>query len=292
MTGTGNAMRVRPWLALMGVLAGGPVWALQILEAADHAELSAVVSSQAVNRIALEGDRIARVVQSSGAFTVEHDPVRGDLYLYPAPGGAAAPGGADASGGMQGPYGGQASGHAFDPSVTLYLGTERGFTYRLSLTAVARESAQVLIRNGVLAGNGSERGAAGQGRETELAELIRAVAQRRPLAGYAIVPAPNAGDPNANIANPEGDVSPVEVWRGARFTARVFWVRAGAEVGAADLAEARAPGVAAAWLAPAARPAEGSPGDGGPAYGGPGQDGEARRFAIVVERSVVSENGP
>lgn len=302
MRGTENTMRAWRWLVLLCVLAGGPAGALQILQAVDHAELSAEVSSQAVNRIALEGDRIARVVQSSGAFTVEHDPVRGDLYLYPAPGGAAVPGGAEVPGGAP------AHGRAPAPPVTLYLGTEHGFTYRVSLTAVARDSAQILIRNGTLARTGPARGAAAQTREMELAELVRAVAQHRPLAGYVIVPAPKVVEPDARIENPAGNVSLIEVWRGPRFTARVLSVRAGAHVSASDLAESRAPGVAAAWLAPAdgaalgsaahGSAAHGSPENGSPAHGnrengGAGRGGEeGRRLAIVVQRNGFSESAP
>ena len=32
-------------------------------------------------------------------------------------------------------------------TVTLFLGTEKGFTYRLALAATMRDSAQILIRN-------------------------------------------------------------------------------------------------------------------------------------------------
>ena len=43
------------------------------LEAADHAELAAAISARGVNRIALHGDRIAKVVRSPDGFAVEHD---------------------------------------------------------------------------------------------------------------------------------------------------------------------------------------------------------------------------
>ena len=57
--------------------------AMQILEAADHAELEAVVSDRAVSRITLAGDRVARVIRGAVGFAVEHDKARGDLYLRP-----------------------------------------------------------------------------------------------------------------------------------------------------------------------------------------------------------------
>jgi len=72
-------------LLVMGALALPlPALAMQILDAADHAEIAAEISATGVNRIALAGDRIARVVRSPDGFAVEHDPASGDLYLKPA----------------------------------------------------------------------------------------------------------------------------------------------------------------------------------------------------------------
>ena len=102
---------------------------MQILDAADHAELAAEISATNVNRIALHGDRIAKVVRAPDGFEVEHDARSGDLYLRPSVPGAA---GAVRAG----------------DSVTLFIGTEKGFTYRLTLTPAVRDSAQILIRNG------------------------------------------------------------------------------------------------------------------------------------------------
>ena len=108
-----------------------PAAAMQILDAADHAELAAEISATGVNRIALAGDRIARVVRAPGGFAVEHDAGSGDLYLRPAGPRAKTP----AS---------EADPHA---PVTLFIGTEKGFTYRLTLMPADRDSAQILIRN-------------------------------------------------------------------------------------------------------------------------------------------------
>ena len=107
-----------------------PAAAMQILAAADHAELTAEVSGRAVSRIALMDDRIARVIRAPDGFAVEHDPARGDLYLRP-PGA----GGADGTKTMR------------DRPVTLFLGTEKGFTYHLTLAVRDRGSAQILIRD-------------------------------------------------------------------------------------------------------------------------------------------------
>ena len=133
-------------LLIIYIGSSATAWALQILEASDHAELAAEISDTDVNRIALDGDRVSRVIQSPGGFTVEHDPVRGDLYLHPDAAAvfAAAPGGLPAPAGAPAP-------------ATLYVGTEQGFTYRLSLSAVSRDSAQILIRNAAIAAGSADR---------------------------------------------------------------------------------------------------------------------------------------
>ena len=125
---------------LAAFAAPGPAAAMQILDAADHAELAAEISATQVNRIALHGDRIAKVVRAPDGFAVEHDGASGDLYLRPA--------------------GRVASDEA---AVTLFVGTEKGFTYRLTLIPAVRGSAQILIRNAaVLARQGA--GGPGNGR--------------------------------------------------------------------------------------------------------------------------------
>ena len=192
-------------LIYMGAVAvSAPAAAMQILEAADHAELAAEISAAGVNRIALAGDRIARVVRSPDGFTVEHDAASGDLYLRPAVPAVA--------GNAAGP--GLASPAAGDP-VTLFIGTEKGFTYRLTLTPADRDSAQILIRNAQAVPDEAAAGLplAGDPRMATLVRLVRAVARRELLPGYAI----QAG----------GGLSPsgftfIETWRGPRFAAHVL----------------------------------------------------------------------
>ena len=252
----GRTLAALLFAQLMTVWAAGPAQALQIIEAVDHAELTAEVSSTEVNRVALDGDRVARVIQSPGGFTVEHDPVRGDLYLYPT---GTIASGADAQ--SRAPFAAAAAARAparRAAAVTLYLGTERGFTYRLSLTVAERDSAQILIRNSTGVARTGSGDAAADGYPNELAALIRAVARREPLPGYVIVPAPGVIDPP-----PAGSL--VEVWRGPRYTARVFRTSADGADDASALADLEGPRVAAAWLSPDGR----------------GPDGE--RLAVVVE---------
>ena len=226
--------------------APAPAAAMQILAAADHAELTAEVSGRAVSRIALMDDRIARVIRAPDGFAVEHDPARGDLYLRP-------PVAADADGMKTMP----------DRPVTLFLGTEKGFTYRLTLSVRDRASAQILIRDP--AARTAETGAApaSDARIGALAALVRAIARREPPPGTVI--AAGDGAPGA----PGGADGTIETWRGARFTARVLEVDEDAFADAAELATAEGPGVAAAWLS------------------GPGTGPSGGRIAVVIHSSTI-----
>ena len=198
-----------------------PAAAIQVLDASDHAELEAAVSATGVSRVAVADDRIRRVIRSPGGFDVEHDATSGDLYLRPL--GASDPAWDE---------------FPVDPlPITLFLGTERGFTYRLTLTPDVRPSAQVLIRNPATSAGPMAEGPAGAIRDARVAELVRlvrAVARREPLPGYVVEPSRSAGQTT-------------ETWRGARFVAHVLTVDPG--IDATALPERFATGVAAVWIA-------------------------------------------
>ena len=238
-------------LLAAGTLAtAAPARAMQILEAADHGELAAEISATGVSRIALSGDRVRRVVRAPGGFAVEHDPESGDLYLRPV---------APAAGPET----------AYQP-VTLFIGSERGFTYRLTLTPAMRDSAQILIRNADAAlADLVKRGAGASGpRVAALVRLVRAVARREVPAGYEIVPGGGEAD----------GLAVVETWRGPRFAAHVVEAGDGPGAGAgapdaAALAGTMSGGgarVAAVWLAP------------------PGSGRSGGRLAVVVTEAVAS----
>ena len=259
----GDHLRWRAGIAALGLVlliymgSGATAWALQILEASDNAELVAEISDSDVNRIALDGDRVSRVIQSPGGFTVEHDAVRGDLYLYPDAPGLFAP----APDNLPAPAGAPAP-------VTLYLGTEQGFTYRLSLTVVSRDSAQILIRNAAVAAEPVDRvRTVGGDRRGELVSLVLAVARREPVAGYVIVP---AVEPVMSTER----VSLLELWRGPRFTARVLRTSAGNVEDMRDaeqLARLYGAPVAAAWIS------------------APGHGPNGERIAVLVEQNDRTE---
>ena len=238
--------------------AGKSVSGTRVLEASDHAELAAEVSASGVVRIALPGDRVARVIRAPGGLRVEHDPARGDLYLHPPADGP------DPSGSVSGSGGGPSAAPEAAPRV-LFIGTERGFTYRLSLMPALTGASQILIRNPAVMASAPASGSVAEehdGRVGALVELIRAVVRRAPLAGHAI----NAGGPDAG-ARVSG-LTVIETWRGTgafprpRFTALLLEVGPStpwAAEGAADLAGTLVPEtigalpgagpVAALWLA-------------------------------------------
>ena len=158
------------------------------------------------------------MIRAPGGFVTEHDPETGDLYLRPT-----------------------AAGQGTDPEasdrapVILFIGTEKGFTYRLTLTPSDRDSAQILIRNGAAVARGVDPaavtsgadpriGVRGRPRVAALVGLIRAVARREPPAGYAI-----------ETGRAIGGLPVIETWRGPRFAAHVV-ESDGAVSDAADLA--------------------------------------------------------
>ena len=270
---------------IYGASVSGPsVSGTRVLEAADHAELAARVSASGVVRIALPGDRIARVVRAPGGLRVEHDPASGDLYLHPA-GGAAAAGSAAAPEAVSGaaPEIRAEAAPQVAPEV-LFIGTERGFTYRLSLMPAPAGASQILIRNPAVMASAFTPARTVEGRDHRvraLVGLIRAVARREPLPGHAI----HAGGTVAGTG--VAGLTVIETWRGPRFTALVLEAgpsAPGGAEGAADLAGtlvpetlvpetiAALPGtgpVAALWLA------------------APGTGPSGGRLAVAVRESVA-----
>ena len=210
---TKTRRRLRSALLACLALASGEALAMQVLNATDHAALEAEVSATAVSRIALSDDRIARIVRPPGGFTVEHDAVRGDLYLRPL-------------------------GPETPETATLFLGTERGFTYQLTLTVADRDAAQVLIRNPDAAED-ADTPAPGDARIAELVALIQAVAERRPPAGVTVEGATGARRAGLEV---------VETWRARRFTARVLALGPDSPTDAAALGAQAGPAVAAVWI--------------------------------------------
>ncbi|MYF07042.1 MAG: hypothetical protein F4233_03980 [Rhodospirillaceae bacterium] len=210
--------------------ASAPASAMQLLEAVDHAELAAEVSATDVNRIALLGDRVARVVRAPDGYAVEHDAVSGDLWLRLSDMAAAA-----------------------RAPATLFIGTEKGFTYRLTLTPSARDAVQILIRNAdalpdVAAGASRSPVSASDPHIAMLVKLVRSVARREPLGGYDILSGGSASAAGLTL---------IETWRGPRLRALVFEAGRSAPLGGDGLAGlagtiAALPGagrVAALWLA-------------------------------------------
>ena len=208
---------------------GASVPGTRVLEEADHAELRAEIAATGVVRIALVDDRIARAVRGAGRFETEHEPANGDLYLRlldAAAGGGGADRVGEASKAIE-------TAPAVGPQV-LFVGTEKGFTYRLTLVPVAGGPAQVLIRNPAAGKPATPATTSADARIGALVRLVRAVARREPLAGYAIHAglawtAIRAGAV-AGTSVPGSTV--IETWRGPRFAALVFEVGPSAPEGA------------------------------------------------------------
>ena len=247
-----NLKGMKIMVGLLMVKLTTPAMALQVLDAVDHAELTAVVSSSHVSRIALVEDRIEQVVRGPDGFEMEHDPHRGDIYLKP----QIQPGREAWEFQEEQGHPGVPGKPATEPEKTLFIGTEKGFTYRLKLKVEDRDSAQILIRSSQArsagageigeSGPGRRDGGSGDPRIAVLAGLVRAVANRTPLSGYSIT---RGGLTGMHVDG----LSVVEVWRGPRFTAEVVEL-VGTELektdagGLAERLGAMGRSVAAAWV--------------------------------------------
>ena len=211
----------------------------RILDAADHAELVAEMASDGVVRVALLGDRIARVIRAPGEFAIEHDPAAGDLYLRPAA--EQAPRESDAP-----PMPGVPHGPVdLATPATLFVGSEKGSTYRLTLTPVAGGPAQILIRGVEPEPEDAGPPVTENGRVAAIAGVIRAVASGVPPAGYVVEPV------DRDAGSGDGIV-PLEVWRGPGRDAVVLAMDADVPADAPALAERLGPDVLAVWIGPAA----------------------------------------
>jgi len=197
---------------------GASVPGTRVLEAADHAELRAEIAATGVVRIALVDDRIARAVRGAGRFETEHEPANGDLYLRLLD--AAAGGGADRVGEASKAI---ETAPAVGPQV-LFVGTEKGFTYRLTLVPVAGGPAQVLIRNPAVGKPATPVATSADDRIGALVRLVRAAARREPFPGYVIHAGPARTPIRAGAASGTSvhGSTLIETWRGPRFAALVF----------------------------------------------------------------------
>ena len=241
-----------------GLVAGTlPATAMQVLDATDHAELAAEISATGVSRVALAGDRIVRVVRAPDGYEVEHDAATGDIYLRPAATHTGLSAGAPAAYGPEGAT-------VQDP-VTLFVGTERGFTYRLELTSVPRSSAQILVRNAdAMQAEPSGPLPGGDPHVAELVRLVTAVARREPLPGHRI---------HAGGGSPAPGLRTVETWQGPLLTALVL---------EADALPAPSGGSAAAGLAGTLRDALATGRLAALWLAGPGTGPDGGRLAVAV----------
>lgn len=192
--------------------------ATRILDAADHAELEAGIAMGGLVRVTLLDDRIARVIHSPGDVAAEHDPDEGDIYIRLPEAGEAAP-------------------------VALFVGSEKGFTYRLTLTPVPGGSAQLLIRNPATGRGDSPAHAGGDMRLADIAALIRAVANRAPLPGFRV-------EPGGEGMRVDGGAV-LEIWRGMHREAWLLALPGDPEHSSEDaavLADRFGPGIVAAWV--------------------------------------------
>ncbi len=113
-------------LGFLGVLFLLPLYAMQHIPIKDGEKITGSISSKHLNRIYLTNDRIERVKTLEGQFQFQHDERSGELYIKP---------------------------HSanLDKELNLYITSEQGFTYALTLLPDS-ETAQTLALDNASAG--------------------------------------------------------------------------------------------------------------------------------------------
>ena len=199
--------------------------------------LAVEISATEVTRITLIGDRIARVIRSPGGFAAEHDPASGDLYLRPLD---------------------RAFGAGPAKPAALFVGTEKGFTYRLDADARrGRPGAGADPQSGRVRGPWRIGGKRSARRRSGGADpgggAARAARRLRDRGGSA--PRPGRVRHSGGLARSGLHGAGARPWPGGAADA-------------AALAELLGPGIAAAWMS------------------GPGPDGD--RHAVAVHENAGS----
>lgn len=164
-------MRTRALLSSLtfAAIIVAPAEAQQILEATDGQVVSGYVSSTGVTRLSFVGDAAASVQMGQGgdgpAFSIVHEPAKGDLYLTLA----------------RDPRQGERASAA-----SFFVTTREGFTYQVELAAREVPSTQISIRNPEITLRASKARAASDPQEVRIVTLTRAMWSSLTVDGYRI----------------------------------------------------------------------------------------------------------
>jgi type-F conjugative transfer system secretin TraK len=132
------------------------VQANQRIPVQEGVEVNALVSVNALNRLAVENDRIVSVKGNSGQFELDKDTELGQVFLKPLV--------------SEGP-------------IPIFISTEKGYTYHLGLTTHDRGAESVLLTPiGEVSAKWQQSGSY----ETVLKKIIKAMHTQSPLEGFVI----------------------------------------------------------------------------------------------------------
>ena len=193
-----NTLKPERFLSLTLLLLWGvsaPVFSAQTFVMNEHERLEARISSKELNRLQVTGERIASVFGSQGTFSLEHEEVKGQVFLKVQEGAPS----------------------RMDVSVV----TESGLTQDLVLRVMPGEGQTLLLKPSKSSTPSSLTWSPGTQRDSsETLELIRVMASKGTEFGY-----------HRQIVSQtlslwrDVEVRVVEIWRGEGLEGRVYEVR-------------------------------------------------------------------
>ena len=135
-------------------------FALQIKEVQEGAEIHAGISVYDLNRIRLKGDRIISAKANVGDINISYEETTGDIFIKPAAAGSST-------------------------IINLFLVSEKGYTYKLLLTATDRMSTQIVLRNSDIILDLYQQHKKDEYKES-VVSLYKAMSKSSPMEGYKL----------------------------------------------------------------------------------------------------------
>ncbi len=144
-------------VALMAISTNSYGAQLRLLS--EHDKIKAIVSSRELNRIAVEGDRIAQVFGASGRFTLETDEIQGQIFIQPIGG---------------------------TKPLSLTIITESGITQDIVLTPTDIASQTIVLKRSRASSQQAKQWEISQPYQQAIINLIQALAQRKEITGFKV----------------------------------------------------------------------------------------------------------
>lgn len=170
-----------------------PVFAFQTISVINNAKVQALVSETDFNRIYVQGDRILTVRGDQGAYTIQTDPMLGQIYIKP----------------------------YSNMPFNLYLMTEQGNTYQLHLEVRQGAANTIVLQPPVTTPAQAANWESSTPYEQTLVRLMRAMATGSFPDGYSITATHDKALPLGAVAT----VTRISQYQGVNLMGEIFIIK-------------------------------------------------------------------